>query len=237
MNNVFKKFLGAVSGIEVNRNGDIRRRYAPRPGYPDNIHYPKRRVDEEGNLYVIADEKPIRIDYAVASCFCYNPNNERFVFHRNGNKLDCTAYNLQWVNAYVFNKLNNITDWGFTNGSFRVSPTGEVMLNGIIKTQCDSFYERDVDMEIPTDPFVATGMFNQYRFSIDDLVATAWLKYPDQTDGIINPALLHIDGDYRNCRLDNLRWVERDSQEYQSYIQRRAKELSEEKLRLNSPKA
>lgn len=189
--NDFRKWHGSISGIEVTREGVIRRRYASAPHYPERVNYSKVRTDEEGNQYVVADGKRLRVDYVVAKCFCHNPMKDEFVVHRDGNKSNCDASNLQWVNAYVFNKLNGITDWGYTNAGFRVSKDGEVQLEGKQETISYSSYDRDTDTTYSTTPFVAKGMFNQYHFQVDELVAAAWLKYPDQTDGILYAVALY----------------------------------------------
>ena len=235
----FRKWYGSVSGIEANRKGVIRRRYASKSSYPERISYSKVRKDEEGNQYVIADSKRLRVDYIVAKCFCHNPMNDEFVIHRDGNKSNCEASNLQWVNAYVYNKMNGITDWGYSDAGFRVSKSGEVQLDGKQETISCYSYDSDTytDTTYSTTPYVANGMFNQYHFQVDELVAAAWLKYPDQTDGILNPALLHIDGDYKNCSADNLKWVERGCQEYKDFVHRRSIDLAaeEEKLKREKP--
>lgn len=229
----FKKWYGSVSGIEVARNGTVRRRYKTDPSYPDKIHYYQERVDKDGNRYVLADGKHLRVDYLVGQCYVHNPGKNEFIAHNDRDKRNCNASNLQWVNPYVFNKWNGITDWGYTNGGFRVSKDGEVTRDSKKETIGYSCYDSDTDTDYAVQPYVSTGMFNEHRFPLEDLIAAAWLKYPDQTDGILDPALLHIDGDYKNCKLDNLKWVERDSEAYQDYLKRRSEDLAAEDERLN----
>ncbi len=229
----FRKWYGPVSGIEVNREGEVRRRYKSQSQYPDRLNYPKLRIDEDGNLCVLADGTRLRVDHLVACCFCHNPEKNEYVLHRDGDKKNCSSGNLQWVNAYVFNKMNGTTDWGVCKTDFRVSKAGEVMYNGKIETLSHSFYDSDTDLEMPSRPYVVKGMFNQCHFYVDELVAAAWIKYPDQTDSITDPVLLHIDNDYKNCKLENLKWVERDSKEYQEYMAKLKENMAEEKIKLN----
>lgn len=45
-------------------------------------------------------------------------------------------------------------------------------------------------------------------------------------EGLNKPALLHIDKNFKNCEAKNLKWVEYNSQEYQSYIEKRQLDIS-----------
>lgn len=45
----------------------------------------------------------------VAEAFCENPNNYTIVHHKNGNKIDCAASNLEWLTDEMHKKLTSKT--------------------------------------------------------------------------------------------------------------------------------
>lgn len=63
------------------------------------------KFEKEGKAKVILTdkngvEKEMDVARMVATAFVPNPNNYDFINHKNGNKLDNRAENLEWVSSH-----------------------------------------------------------------------------------------------------------------------------------------
>lgn len=65
--------------------------------------------NEYPTIYLTQDNKQynLMVHRLVAEYFVPNPNNYTIVHHKNGNKLDCRAENLEWVNIQINNAARN----------------------------------------------------------------------------------------------------------------------------------
>lgn len=80
----------------------------------------------EVRLWLNQDTKKFRIHRLVASVFIPNPSNLPEVNHKNGNKLDNSVSNLEWVSrsknmTHLYQELKSPTMRGEKNGHARLS--------------------------------------------------------------------------------------------------------------------
>ncbi len=230
-----------VKGLEVSKGGAVRRTYDDKRTWngksiPTML---ERQVDKDGNLYVEIrkpKQQNLRIDELVAKCFLPAPTKgQTILIHIDNNKEHCWADNLKWVTPIEYAEIMNPkSEDGFRlyKANVYVSKNAEIKENGKILTVGNSFYDRDTDLEAAIDPYVRLDISKRSgeREYLEDLVAATYLKCPND---ITSPALLHKDMDYTNCALDNLEWVESDSDEFINYVEKRKADMRERTIELN----
>lgn len=258
---IWRKYY-AVEGLEVSKGGAVRRTYNDCRTWNGKSLFPaylERQVDKDGNLYVEI-KKPkkqnLRIDVLVAKCFLPRPGYEQnLLIHKDKDKTHCWADNLQWATPYEYAEFykmdpSEIQEKGCTydmpdqpeNDGFRflgndlfVSENAEVKMNGEVLKVYDSFFDGDMDIEAAVGPFVHThrksGSGREY---LEDLVTTAFLPKPRDMKW---PGLLHKDLDYKNCALSNLEWVDRESDEFKRYLEKRKADIKKRTIELNPHRA
>ena len=246
MKTIWRK-SNAAKGLEVSIKGGVRRTYDDvrawtGKGLPQMM---SRQVDANGNLYVEI-KKPrrmdLRIDRLVASCY-YHTVGKRlqgqvFIIHKDREKTHCWAENLKWATPYEHGEFYANEEWVNTPDGYRlvlddiyVSKEGKVKMNGEELTIYDSFFDPDMDREAAVSPFVYVEEGNQRkRLFIEYLVAAAYIRKPE---GLGYTALLHKDLDYKNCALNNLKWVNSDSNEFQQYLKKREADIEDRLKELN----
>ena len=248
---IWRKY-NAVKGLEVSIKGGVRRTYDDvrawtGKGLPQMM---SRQVDANGNLYVEI-KKPrrmdLRIDRLVASCY-YHTVGKRlqgqvFIIHKDREKTHCWAENLKWATPYEHGEFYANEEWVNTPDGYRlvlddiyVSKEGKVKMNGEELTICDSLYDSDIDMQVAVSPHIAiwNGKYYDRSNKLDKLVAAAFLPIPDN---LKSPGLIHVDMNYMNCNLNNLTWVECDSEEYQEYMDRQKADMEKRTSELNPERA
>lgn len=224
------RFYYAIPGLEVSRKGGVRRTYKDKRTWNGKSLYPrmmKRMVGKDGNLVIQIREPEsgyYRIDWLVAKCFLPRPNSgETMIIHKNRDKTSCWADNLVWATPYEHGEfykddptVNTPDGFRLVDDDLYVSKEGKVKEDGNLQTVLDYLYDLDMGRHQATDPHVAlwNGKFYE-RKCIEGLVAAAYLPQPS---GMSNPRLLHKDGNYKNCSLDNLEWVDENGDDYQKYI-------------------
>lgn len=94
----------------------------------------------------------------------------------------------------------------------------------------DSFYDRDMDLETCTDPYISIpskSYKNGKRISVDYIMRLAGYIQGDDAD-LQEPVILHRDLDWKNFNSDNLEWTENSDKRFQDY---QTKKKSDMKLR------
>ena len=229
MNSNYRKVY-AYTGIEVSEKGGVRRAYENKSsilGIP-TYHNLSFKTDENGNKVVCTkDYGKLRVDKLVCQAFWGNPKgNQTFVIHKDKDKAHCWKNNLRWASTYEYGEFYKNDPIVNTPDGFRmiddqvyVSKDGEIKIDGKMITLIDYLYDPDLDQHRAIDlSFNPNGTTNRFRERVDVTVAKAFLPTPVQ---LSNPVLLHKDGDYMNCKLENLEWVDGNSQSYIAYQQQR----------------
>lgn len=236
-----------IKGLEVSKGGAVRRTYDDcrtwsGKGEPKLL---TRKTFSDGNVYVeirVPEKKKLRVDELVAKCFykdvARTSTEQTFIIHKDGDKTHCWANNLQWATPYEHGLFYQNDPFVNTSDGYRlvkddvyISKEGKVKVNGEVLNVYDSFFDSDMDREAAVDPFVfIEEERRRVRFYIDENVAAAFLPKPDE---IKYPALLHIDNDYKNYSLDNLKWVEDDSEEYVLYLEKKTADIEKRIEELN----
>lgn len=251
MKTIWRK-SNAAKGLEVSIKGGVRRTYddvrtLTGKGLPQMM---SRHVDANGNLYVeIKKPRPmdLRIDRLVANCYHHTVGKrlqgQVFIIHKDRNPKHCWAENLKWATPYEHGEFYANEEWVNTPDGYRlvlddiyVSKDGKVKMNGEELTICDSLYDSDIDMQVAISPHIAiwNGKYYDRSNKLDKLVASAFLPIPDN---LKSPGLIHVDMDYMNCNLNNLTWVECDSEEYKEYMDRQKADMEKRTFELNPERA
>lgn len=232
-------------GLEVSNRGEVRRSYlkSSRFGVSATTNPLSRKTDADGNVFVeirSPHHESFRVDEIVAKCFYRDvpktSPRQTFLIHKDGNKSNCASWNLKWATSYEHGlfyakdpAVNTSDGFRLVKDNLYVSQDGEVKQDGMAQTVCDSFFDPDMDREAAVRPYVRNNATNKREY-IEDLVAAAYLPEPA---GMNHPDLLHIDNDYRNCSLDNLKWVEQDSDEYRAYLIKKDEDIKKRMEELN----
>lgn len=224
---IWRKYF-AIEGLEVSKGGAVRRTYNDirtwtGKGQPRMLD---RKTGADGNLYVEIRKpvrKTLRIDELVAVCFLPPRENGQMLIHKDMDKGHCWADNLQWVSVYEFGErmtndttVNTPDGFRLVENDLYVSKDGRVKQDGVLLAIHDTMYDSDQDCDVAMSPhiFISGSSIHQKRIFVEELVAKAYLAPPTN---LSSPALLHIDNDYMNCALDNLKWVENTSPEYTAF--------------------
>ena len=177
----------------------------------------------------------VELDELVADC--YNPmpcdGKKYMLFHKDLNLQNCSASNLEW---YEQTSNKRITRRGIVATSYGIFYDGKKELL-VVKDIGDA----DTDRMVGIDPLLYYDRKNKYgsseRRSVhpDDLMAEVGFVHGDKSM-LKKPKVLHKDMDYLNFNMDNLEWVEEDSQEYQNYKAKKKADIDELTKRLNPNK-
>ena len=234
-----------VKGLSVSSDGqDVKRDYDNNSSClpTKTTHNLEIKIDKDGNKYVSTkDHDKLMIDLLVATCFCHKPKEGgyNYIIHLDKNKLNCDKSNLKWATITEYNAhyyaLN--AEWLPAAKDLWVSRNGEVK-DGSDKllTIGESIFDSDTDQEIAIDPYIQYYQKNKYgrtdmtRIHVEDMVAKVFCKVPND---ITNPAILHLDGNYKNNQATNLKWVDGSSPEYQDYVNKRKIAIDARKKELN----
>lgn len=229
----WRKFYG-IKGISVSEDGKVRRDYDDKYMLMGiNTKYLKIQKDKEKNSIIrLKDKGEVRVDWLVAKCFCHREDGQNYIIHKDRNKTNCHKNNLKWVTKTKYRNFHSSSLihvdksgilWHWSFDDFWVNEKGEVKKkNGNLMEIQFLISDLDVGCCRAIDPYIQET-WDSHRYSIDELVADAMLPIPE---GLNKPALLHIDKNFKNCEAKNLKWVEYDSQEYQSYIEKRQLDIS-----------
>lgn len=237
----------AIKGLEVSEKGYVRRWYddiRTINGKSEFPHKLKPKADKEGTLYIRIKEGKKAVDVIVCTCFWGKPKGDKnCVIHKDGNLSNNHKDNLKWATIkeredyysdpskfVAFVPKHN--DYRYVTDGLYVSKDAKVKQNGKILNVYDSSFDPDMDIEAAIDPHVVVyhGIFPNRSNTLEKLVTAAYLPKPS---GLKSPAILHIDNDYKNCSLDNLKWVEDNSDEYQAYLKQRTADIEKRTQELN----
>lgn len=183
----------------------------------------------------------IELDKLVADCYVPEPQDGRkyILIHKDGNKANCSADNLEWKEERRFSPTDTIRKvlksiWVRFDGTVWREKSAKNQIT-IVKDIGDS----DTDRIVPIpEPYISYRVKNRYdryddrHIPMDDLMDLAEFVGGDQS-GLNNLGVLHKDGDYLNFSEDNLEWVEKDSPEYQDYLQKKKEDLERRTVELN----
>ncbi len=95
---------------------------------------------------------------------------------------------------------------------------GTIKRNGKKLFQHDCVGDSDTDRIVNVDAFIE--VYKNYshpaHYKVDDLMAKAGFVSGDPSH-FNSPVVYHKDGDRKNCRADNLEWMESDDPRYIDY--------------------
>lgn len=196
----------------------------------------------DGSKYV-APQFPgiIELDILIALCWKPEPQDgkKHILIHKDGNKGNCAASNLEWKEVARFSPTDDIREaikgiWV----SFKGTVWEEEKAIHKIRLQ-DYVPDADTDRTIPIpEPFISYRVKNRYgryeekRIPMDSLMDLAEFVDGDKSK-LGNPKVLHKDGDYLNYSEENLEWVEEDSPEYQEYLLQKKRDLERRTIEMN----
>lgn len=223
----------------VNRNGD--RAYRE---YRDSSKNSFLRIYSRpnGSKYLNTQIPGIiELDKLVADCYVSEPQDGRkyILIHKDGNNANCSADNLEWKETRRFSPTDTIREvlkgiWVRFDGTVWREKSAKNQIT-IVKDIGDS----DTDRIVPiSEPYISYRVKNRYdRYDdryipMDKLMDLAEFVDGNQSE-LNNPGVLHKDGDYLNFSEENLEWVEKDSPEYQNYLQKKKEDLERRTIKLN----
>lgn len=241
MRTEYRKYI-PIKGMEVSRDGKrVWRDYLSGNPINTNGHFLKIKTDKTGNRYVLTkDYGRIRVDEMVATCFCSKNSGENFVIHKDKDNKNCSADNLEWATweDYISYNFNRQTDEWLPCYAYDcwVSREGKIKDDKEKVLPVRHFgYDPDTKQCYIIEPSVTVSVLNGYggrsdcTFSVENQMR-AFLPIPK---GLQSPALLHLDKDWLNFSVDNLKWVEEDSKEYQDYLEQKKADQDKESKELN----
>lgn len=223
----------------VNRQGT----YACREYNNRNLNGPLRIYTRLDGSKYLNTQFPgiIELDKLVADCYVPEPQDGRkyILIHKDGNKSDCSADNLEWKEIRRFSPTDTIREvfkgiWVRFDGTVWTEKSAKNQIT-IVKDIGDS----DTDRIIPIpEPYISYRVKNRYgryddkHIPMDDLMD--WAEFVDgNKSGLSYPGVLHKDGDYLNFGDENLQWVEKNSPEYQEYQRKKNEDLERRTIELN----
>ena len=230
----------AYKGIEVSESGGVRRAYENSSsllGQP-TYHNLQFKTDKTGNRVVkTKDYGDLRVDMLVAIAFFGNPKGgQRHIIHKDKVKEHCWKSNLQFATTYEYGEfylddpiVNTPDGFRLVSSGVYVSRNGEVKVDGTLVAIRDYIYDTDLDSHKAVAPYFERpytfyGTTKTRREGVAGVVAEAFVPTPQ---GISCPVLIPKDGDYKNCKADNLEWVESDSESVQLYITKKTAAINQ----------
>lgn len=208
-----------------------------------NLNGPlKIRQRQDGSKYLnTKSHGEVELDKLVADCYVSEPQDGRkyILIHKDGNKGNCNASNLEWKEERRFSPTDTIREvikdiWVRFDGTVWREKSAKNQIT-IVKDIGDS----DTDRIVPiSEPYISYQVKNRYggyddkHISMDNLMDLAEFVDGNQSE-LNNPGVLHKDGDYLNFSEENLEWVEKDSPEYQDYLQKKKEDLERRTIELN----
>ena len=184
----------------------------------------KQHISASGSLQVYPTRPKktnLSVSKTVANAFVENPNNKEFVLHKNLDTSDCRADNLVWASidevkaAYESWRHDNSED-GWVNidgadGLYQICRDGRARVHDKVVRVKNGYKVKAGQL---LKPLIDECGRSRYRLTVDGkkstertdvLVAKAFI--PGFRDGMF---LLHIDGDVRNCAIENLATITED---------------------------
>ena len=155
------------------------------------------------------------------------------LFHKDHSIQNCSASNLEW---YEQTSCRRITRRGLIATSDGRFNDGKKELL-VVKNIGGAYIYRMLGI----DPLLYYDRRNKYGISErrivhpDDLMAEVGFVMGDKSL-LKKTKVLHKDIDYLNFNMDNLEWVEEESQEYQNYKAKKKADIDELTKKLNPNK-
>lgn len=209
---------------------------------PSLNRFLKIHTRHDGSKYLnLKFPRIVELDELVADCYVPKPMDGRKyeLVHKDGNKRNCSASNLEWRVLKQFSPLDPIR---FIQKDLWVNFDGTVWKEKSKKNEIRvtiDIGDSDTDRIVPIpDPYISYRIKNKYgsyedkHISMDELMDMAEFVDGDKTK-LKRPQILHKDGDYLNWSDENLAWVEEDSPEYQAYQQKKKEMLEQRTIALN----
>lgn len=175
---------------------------------------------------------------AVITCYCPpmpNDGKKYAIGFKDGDKQNCHKDNLYWKEYhYEYTKKDAVT-MVIEESTVVVNKDGTVVVDGNACGSFTSMYDADTDLEVCIQPFIPVhqkGSINRKYVSMDDIMNRAGFVQGDDAD-LMNPEILHLDGDWLNFSFDNLLWVERDDSRYKSFCRQRVEDMNLKTIKLN----
>lgn len=138
--------------------------------------------------------------------------------HKDGNWMNCNINNLEWVPYHYRHSTAAREIVDHRGDIFEVEPTGAVKMDGVELPVCSHL----IPLYWSTDFYVALCIENEYGqyIKVEELMAEAGYVQGDDAN-LVEPVILHIDGDYKNNDTKNLEWVEATDSRYRDYLDKR----------------
>lgn len=190
----------------------------------------------DGSKYLeLMDQCIVELDELVADCYKPMPRDGKkyVLFHKDHSLQNCSASNLEW---YEQTSCRRITRRGLIATSDGRFNDGKKELL-VVKNIGGAYIYRMLGI----DPLLYYDRRNKYGISErrivhpDDLMAEVGFVMGDKSL-LKKTKVLHKDMDYLNFNMDNLEWVEEESQEYQNYKAKKKADIDELTKKLNPNK-
>ena len=224
--------------------------WIPRKGYPVYREYNDASLNRflkihtrpDGSKYLnLKSPGIVELDELVADCYVPKPMDGRKyeLVHKDGNKGNCSASNLEWRVLKQFSPLDPIRSiqkdlWVNFDGTV----WKEKGKKNEIRVTTD-IGDSDTDRIVPIpEPYISYRIKNKYgsyedkHIPMDELMDIAEFVDGDKSK-LKRPKILHKDGDYLNWNYENLMWAEEDCPEYQDYQQKKKEMLEQRTIALN----
>lgn len=176
-----------------------------------------------------------RVGIAEAVMVCFGPRyptdgKQYVISFKDGNKENCNKSNLQWLPYHYQHATSDEVKIDLEGISYTVRKDGTILKGKKTETILDSLYDSDVELDACINPYIAVPKKNSIHHEhiwIDEIMRRAGFIQGDDA-GLLNPAILHRDNDWKNFASDNLEWTEATDQRYLDY---QAKKQADMKLR------
>lgn len=149
--------------------------------------------------------------------------------HKDGNWMNCNINNLEWVPYHYRHSTAAREIVDHRGDIFEVEPTGAVKMDGV-KLPVSSHI---IPLYWSSDYYLALCIENEYGqdIEVEELMAEAGYVQGDDAN-LVDPVILHIDGDYRNNDTKNLEWVEATDSRYREYLDKRYQDQKAHELEM-----